>query len=679
MSKVRNRSFDGGDSTHSLVSNQQQRSRPASGDLPRTSNEAPSTTDRPSSAMDGGQRTPVNVSPTYDVPRSSVSPTFNQLKVEVSAQSNHQAPATVERVTITPDVQEVVDEKKSAPSLESGRPNSAEMSPSSGSYSHSAQAVVYPEAFGTSAGKEQDQFRAPVSEPTSSSSGSASAVGGVSNGQKPGGESAKYTYAHYRKDRREQQQQQQQQFTNQNVVQPPAAPASSGMGWDSEKAKNRELTQRSQPQQQQVQPPPPHQQYQLRSQTNAPQQKNVSMSFPRGQVPMYGASPHHESHGSSDGSTPTTPHAQSDMAISHPSAAAQPRSPTGVGPPQTSTAAPDSFGYRYQSYAGQQQQPPLNARSRNYPPLPPQAQQQLPPAPQQQFPPAQQQQFPPAPQQQFPPAQQQAGYFPPGGQDIRRTQTFSMGQGTSRPTRPAHFHQHPGGEDSLPNSPTYFAQNPPPQQFQDRRMLSPSAMANNRSFQEHLEALNTTRHGRKMRVLDWMTKQQQVEQHHMVRDPSTELPAQPYLKQTHIYASAAELDPPPSSVHVPNPAEQYRPSSAQGPPPTSLAGGYQTQERGRLNTFPYSYSANTNTHTLPQQWPHSQAPRSQVGGRGGRSYVNVPPHAPPTGTQIPSSHQQPHGMVARGNAGMGRGIGAPVPAHNLPTAKFEKDYYILDV
>lgn len=156
----------------------------------------------------------------------------------------------------------------------------------------------------------------------------------------------------------------------------------------------------------------------------------------------------------------------------------------------------------------------------------------------------------------------------------------------------------------------------------------------------------------------------------MVKDPSAEVPTEPYHKQSHIYASAAEPDPPPP-VNVPNPAEQRRPGSAQG------SYYQQPQERGRLNTFPYSHSA---THSHPQRPPPQQAPqgmaqRAQVDSRG-RGYTNVPPYRPPpTGTHTAPYPQPPMGF----GGNVGRMAGTPANAQNLPTAKFEKDYYILDV
>ena len=581
VTRVRNRSLDGGDSSISLGGgagggvSDPQHGRQASAEISRPSKEAPK--DRPSSAVEKSQRSPVRVSPTYDVPRSSVSPTFDPLTVKVTASNAGQGPASVERVTITPEATEMVEERSTNLSTpnQNGRPSSSEMSPSTGSYPSAA--AVYPEAY--------NPPNAPKEQVVSNKTDRGGDVGGLVNGDQPPGQDAgpgqgMYSYDYYK-----------QQLAGQNPQQ--AVTASS---WETERAK-REMPPQQQ-QQQAVQPPP--QQYQLRSQPshNTAATKNTSMNAQRGQGMRYGASPRHESYGSSDGSNPTTPHAHSDMALVQ----AQPRSPTGV--------APDSLGYRYPPSYGNRQP---NPHSRNYYPN-----------------------------------QQQAGYYPPP-QDIRRTQTFSMGQGGNRPVRAPPYHRHPGGEDSLPNSPTYLAQNPP--QLHDRQMMSPNTSANYRSFQEHLEKLNTTQHGRKMRVLDWMQNQQQQQQHQpqeyrqMIRDPQTEHPSRPYQKQTHIYASAAELEPPPT--HVPNPSEQMRPWSAQG------KGGYSSQERGRVNT--YTYGQPGGGARAPMQRPGPAWSNSQVDR--GRSYVNVPPHA--------------------GNSG--RVGGMPASAQNLPTAKFEKDYYILDV
>lgn len=621
VNRVRH-SFDGND-----TSQQAQHGRQPSGEMVRSRNEL--VTDRP---VDKSPETHVEVSPTYDVPRSSVSPTFDALKVEVSASSHGQVPASVERVTITPEEpgQPRHNTNLSTPQQQNGRPSSAEISPTTGSYSTSA--AVYPEAYSPGAGSKEQDHHSRSTEADSGIGGSAGSGGqqlssgglGTGAGGSVGG---MYSYAHYRQssqDKRDQlmqQQQQQQQSQQQNKEQQlPRGGQNQQMSWDAEtqRAKH-EVIQPQQQQQQQQQQQPPHQQYQLRSQPA----KNASMSLPRGQTLGYGAGPplNRESHGSPDGSTPTTLQAHSDLAIPH----SQVRSPTG--------GAPDSLGYKYQPYAGQQSSNPRSTRG-YYPP-------QL---------------------------QQQQGYYPPAPQDIRRAQTFSMGQGQPRPTRMAQYRQHPGGEDSLPNSPTYFAQNPP--RLNDRGMISPNTVANNRSFQEHLDTLNSTRHGRKMRVLDWMQKQQQVDSHHMVKDPSAETPTEPYHKQSHIYASAAEPDPPPP-VHVPNPAEQRRPGSAQG------QGGYQPQERGRLNTFPYSHSA---AHAYPQRSPQQSqwmAQRAQVDSRG-RGYMNVSPHSHgPSPTGI---HNAPYPQPPMGSGGnVGRMAGTPANAQNLPTAKFEKDYYILDV
>ena len=636
VNRVRH-SYDGGDPTQEV-----QHGRQPSGETAGPRNELP--TDRP---VDKSAETRVEVSPTYDIPRSSVSPTFDALKVEVAASSHGQIPASVERVTITPE-EPRHNTNLSTPQRQNGRPSSAEISPTTGSYSTSA--AVYPEAYSPSAGSVKEQDHHSRSTEADSGIGGSAGSGGqqlhVNSG--PGGPATStsaggmYSYAHYRQssqDKRDQAMQQQQLHPQQQNKEQQLPPQKGGqdqqMSWDAEtqRAKHdviqahpqkHQQQQQQHQQQQQQQQQVPHQQYQLRSQPA----KNASASLPRGQTLGYGAGPPPQdrlNRGSSDGSSSTTPHAHSDLAIPR----TQPRSPTGP--------APNSLAYKYQPYTGQQSSnPPRPARG--YPPQPP---------------------------------QQQQGYYPPPPQDIRRAQTFSMGQGQPRPTRMAQYRQHPGGEDSLPNSPTYFAQNPP--RPNDRGALSPNAMANNRSFQEHLDTLNSTRHGRKMRVLDWMQKQQQqVDGHHMVKDPSAEVPTEPYHKQSHIYASAAEPDPPPP-VNVPNPAEQRRPGSAQG--------GYyqQPQERGRLNTFPYSHSA---AHSHPQRPPPQQAPqgmaqRAQVDSRG-RGYTNVPPYRPPpTGTHTAPYPQPQPPMGSGGN--VGRMAGTPANAQNLPTAKFEKDYYILDV
>ena len=627
VNRVRH-SYDGSDPTQ-----QPQHGRQPSGEMAGPRNELP--TDRP---VDKSPETRVDVSPTYDVPRSSVSPTFDALKVEVSASSHGQIPASVERVTITPE-EPRHNTNLSTPQQQNGQPNSAEISPTTGSYS--ASAAVYPEAYSPSAGSIKEQDHHSRSTEADSGIGGSAGSGGQQLSSGPGGPGTStgaggsvgggmYSYAHYRQSsqgKRDQAMQQQQLHPQQQNKEQQLPPQRGGqdqqMSWDAETQRAKHEVSQAHPQKQQQQKQQvPHQQYQLRSQPA----KNASASLPRGQTLGYGTGPPPQdrlNRESSDGSSSTTPRAHSDLAIPR----TQPRSPTG--------AAPDSLGYKYQPYIGQQSSnPPRSARG-HYPPQPPQ--------------------------------QQQQGYYPP--QDIRRAQTFSMGQGQPRPTRMAQYRQHPGGEDSLPNSPTYFAQNPP--RSNDRGVLSPNAMANNRSFQEHLDTLNSTRHGRKMRVLDWMQKQQQqVEGHHMVKDPSAEVPTEPYHKQSHIYASAAEPDPPPP-VNVPNPAEQRRPGSAQG-----HGGGYhqQSQERGRLNTFPYSHSA-AHSRPPPQQAPQGMGQRAQVDSRG-RGYMNVPPYRPPpTGT-----HTAPYPQAPMGSGGnVGRMAGTPANAQNLPTAKFEKDYYILDV
>ena len=362
VNRVRH-SYDGSD-----TSQQAQHSRQSSSEIMRPRNEL--ATERP---VDKSSETHVETSPTYDVPRSSVSPTFDALRVEVSASSHGQVPASAERVTITPEDsgQPRQNTNLSTPQHQNGRPSSAEISPTTG-----ASAAVYPEAYSPSAGSKEQDHHSRSTEADSGIGGSAGSggqqlsSGGVGTGAAGGGSSGlggMYSYANYRRssqDKRDQitnQQQQQQLQPKQNQEQQvPKGGQNQQMSWDAEtqRAKHEVIQPQSQ-QQQQLQQQQPHQQYQLRSQPA----KNSSMSLPRGQALGYGAGAPQDhlnraSHGSSDGSTPTTPQAHSDLAIPHSQAMA--RSPAG--------GAPDSLGYKYQPYASQQQlSNPRSARG-YYPP-----------------------------------------------------------------------------------------------------------------------------------------------------------------------------------------------------------------------------------------------------------------------------------------------------------------------
>ena len=122
-------------------------------------------------------------------------------------------------------------------------------------------------------------------------------------------------------------------------------------------------------------------------------------------------------------------------------------------------------------------------------------------------------------------------------QDVRQAQSFNTTRqipSPLHPPRPAHFVE----EDSIPNSPTYFTQNLP----LDRDAVNPSphTRAVNRSFQDHLNALDSGRHGRKTRVLDWMQRtadgwSHDSQQYPMMRDHATNQPAAAYLRPSHVY------------------------------------------------------------------------------------------------------------------------------------------------
>ena len=109
----------------------------------------------------------------------------------------------------------------------------------------------------------------------------------------------------------------------------------------------------------------------------------------------------------------------------------------------------------------------------------------------------------------------------------------------------------PGGldPDSLPNSPTYFAQK---QQQEKRETPSPGTQMANQSFQDYLNSLDAQARMRKKQVVEWIQRsnQQAWDRENQAKadkdtrklrfDTSTHLPSRPYQKQEPIYASADE-------------------------------------------------------------------------------------------------------------------------------------------
>ena len=298
---------------------------------------------------------------------------------------------------------------------------------------------------------------------------------------------------------RQQQQQQQYHQQQQRRKQPPDFAQS----WDY--TQYREYHQRS--------AAGTHESLQKRSQTvsdrsTAPMHMK-SVSLPRGQPMDY---TQYQLESSSRSSTPTSPHAHSDLGY-----------PTGGG----------------RGGGGRENLSPVEQTSLR--PLPSPTHQR--PGPQM----AAAHRVVQGVQQQQQPV---AGHY---RSDVRRAQTFSSGTG-----RPAHIgsglqynpNRHSMGEqdigdDSIPNSPTYFMQNHP---HRDEATPSPHTEALNRSFQEHLDTLNSAhKMGRKMRVLDWMQRTtdawNQDSRYPMIRDPETHIPAVPYSRGAPLYEAPEHLEP----------------------------------------------------------------------------------------------------------------------------------------
>ena len=264
-------------------------------------------------------------------------------------------------------------------------------------------------------------------------------------------------------------------------------------------------------------------------------------------------------------------------------------------------------------------------------------------------------------------------------QDVRRTQTFTSGQVSSRPAQASQFHErsptspvhNADGEDSLPNSPTYFSQYPP---NQDRGTPSPNTQATNQSFQEHLNSLEgQLKQGRKMRILDWMQRTEKYDPRYpMFRDPGTHVPSQPYQKQPHVYATANDLDiakeqqvRDQSSSHASQQTGHRHDYGGSGRRHTGMMQqqGYvarqqpqqqQQPSRERLHTFPY---VNPQAHRQPQR------------AQGDRGYNYYPPT---TRTGPPRGEASTQTATASGSSGV-------KSQGSYPTAKFGKDFYVIDV
>ena len=213
-------------------------------------------------------------------------------------------------------------------------------------------------------------------------------------------------------------------------------------------------------------------------------------------------------------------------------------------------------------------------------------------------------------------------YQPPRGynyghdweMDVRRAQSFNM-TGGAPPRKTYPYYRE---EDSLPNSPTFFTHNPP---NREEATPSPHTEAVNRSFQEHLNSLDSHRKGRKLRVLDWMQRTSDVRSYDsrlpMKMDPQTTAPAQPYIRPEHLYES---------------------PNEALG---TTVEERLQKEQQQQQQL-------QEQQSQLHQQWQQQQRQQQHIRQHGSGSY---------------HSHTY-----------SGRGKRVP-----YPTAKFGKDFYVIDV
>ena len=160
--------------------------------------------------------------------------------------------------------------------------------------------------------------------------------------------------------------------------------------------------------------------------------------------------------------------------------------------------------------------------------------------------------------------------------DVRRAKTFNSGKPLHHlPSAPT---QHSLDDDSIPNSPTYFTQHYPGRL---EATPSPNTEAQNRSFQEHLNALEGHKRGRRSRVLDWMQRTSDAKKYQsslpMIKDPGVNIPARPYERPSHLYQTAEEAFETEREERVPQQAQAVRASY----PSYNYGGAHaQTQRQG---------------------------------------------------------------------------------------------------
>lgn len=231
--------------------------------------------------------------------------------------------------------------------------------------------------------------------------------------------------------------------------------------------------------------------------------------------------------------------------------------------------------------------------------------------------------------------------------DVRRARSFNA----QPPMHPQRY-RHNVEEDSLPSSPTFFTHNPPDR---EEATPSPNTQAVNVSFQEHLNALDSARKGRKSRVMDWFQRTSDIWSYDsrlpMTKDFNADQPAQPYMRQSPVYASAEEIL---GGVQ----AVQHPPeSSRQLQPPRQW---YVQQSQPHKKHIPPQQRPQQNQRQPMQQSPMQQRQPSQ----------QVPSQQYPPVTRPPENGSYHSRTFA------GRGHTQQI---QYPTATFTKDYYVIDV
>lgn len=198
----------------------------------------------------------------------------------------------------------------------------------------------------------------------------------------------------------------------------------------------------------------------------------------------------------------------------------------------------------------------------------------------------------------------------------------------------------------------------------------------NKSFQDHLDSMDAETKVRKVKVIDWIQrssgeawdrenqKKDEKDPRRLHLDPSTHFPSQPYQKQIPIYATA---DDPNSGNLELDPGSNGRNRSSGSLPNQS----HLPDWRVGVNTQRYGMESRQRAVTVT----------------GSKLVPNVgvfQRHHPPPAHYI---HGHGAGMQGRvpgkrgveGSGVQGSGGHQNVDPATYPTAKFEKDYYILDV